>query len=67
MQNNNFRGFSSNSRYNQNMGNAGGFQNSIFNHNQQRNQNNLFISNNNNFNNNNFIQNNNNPIRINPL
>ena len=29
MQNNNFRGFSSNSRYNQNMGNAGGFQNSI--------------------------------------
>ena len=67
MQNNNFRGFSSNSRYSQNMGNAGGFQNSIFNHNQQRNQNNLFISNNNNFNNNNFIQNNNNPIRINPL
>ena len=70
MQNNNFRGFSSNSRYNQNMGNSGGFQNSIFNHNQQRNQNNLFFSNSNNFNNNNnnnFLQNNNNPVRINPL
>jgi len=69
MQNNNFRGFSSNSRYNQNMGNSAGFQNSIFNHNQQRNQNNLFFSNSNNFNNNNnnnFLQNNN-PVRINPI
>ena len=69
MQNNNFRGFSSNSRYNQNMGNSGGLQNNIFNHTQQRNQNNLFFSNSNNLNNNNnyFQQNNNFPVRINPL
>ena len=62
MQSNNFRGFSSNVRYNQNMGNSNAYQGPLFN---QRNQNNLFFSNTGN--NNNFFQNNNNPIRINPL
>ena len=70
MQTNNFRGFSSNNRYNQNSGNSGNF--SIFNQfNYQRNsnQNNLFLSNSNiNHPFGNTFQNNNNfPIKINPL
>ena len=75
MQNNNFRGFSSNNRYNQSSGNSGGFQPfNQFNYSRNPNQNNnLFSSSNtNNTNNiltfNNLQQNNNNfPIRINPL
>ena len=76
MQNNNFRGFSTNNRYNQSYGNSGGFQ-SFNQFNYQRNQsqnNNLFTSSNSNNNSNNILtfnnlqQNNNNfPIRINPL
>ena len=74
MQNNNFRGFSSNNRYNQNSGNFGGFQNTFnqFNYPRNQNSNNLLFSNNNNTNNiltfNNSQQNNNNfPVRINPI
>ena len=74
MQNNNFRGFSSNNRYNQNSGNLGGFPNTFNQFNYQRNQNsnNFLFSNTNNTNNiltfNNSQQHNNNfPVRINPI
>ena len=71
MQSNNFRGFSSNNRYNnnQNQNQGGGFQ--LFNQfNYQRgpNQNNLLFSNSNNLPFANSLQNSNNfPVRINPL
>ena len=74
MQNNNFRGFSSNNRYNQPLGNSNTFQSPFnqFNYQRNQNQNNPLFSNSNNTNNiftfNNSQQNNNNfPIRINPL
>ena len=76
MQNNNFRGFSSNNRYNnQNIGNSGGFQSTFnqFNYQRNQNQNNPLFSNSNNninilsFNNNQQSNNNNYPIRLNPL
>ena len=76
MQNNNFRGFSSNNRYNnQNVGNSGGFQSTFnqFNYQRNQNQNNPLFSNSNNninilsFNNNQQSNNNNYPIRLNPL
>ena len=75
MQNSNFRGFSSNNRYNnQNIGNSGGFQSTFnqFNYQRNQNQNNpLFSNSNNNINilsfNNNQQNNNNYPIRLNPL
>ena len=76
MQNNNFRGFSSNNRYNnQSIGNSGGFQSTFnqFNYQRNQNQNNPLFSNSNNninilsFNNNQQSNNNNYPIRLNPL
>ena len=72
MQNNNFRGFSSNNRYNQSYGNSG-FQSSFNQFNNQKNQNNLLFSNSNTNNTNNIYsfnnsqQNNHFPIRINPI
>ena len=73
MQNNNFRGFSNNNRYNNFSGNSGGFQstfNNQFNYPRNQNQTNLLFSNSNNniFSFSNSQQNNNNfPIRLNPL
>ncbi len=75
MQNNNFRGFSSNNRYNnQNIGNSGAFQSTFNQFNYQRNQNKnnqLFPNSNNNINilpfNNNQQNNNNYPICLNSL
>ena len=75
MQNNNFRGFSNNNRYNnQNIGNSGVFQSTFnqFNYQRNQNQNNqLFPNSNNNINilsfNNNQQNNNNYPIYLKPL
>ena len=69
MQSNNFRGFSSNYRYNNNQNQNNGFQlYNQFNYQRGQNQNNLLFSNSNNLPFANSLQNSNNfPVRINPL